>query len=626
MASKAATGVTAKFSSMILSGEIVGPVALGYGSLKGIKGDDQCFSYKLAPVHAYTAQQAPAISKTHHPEHYHIQHLLTNKTSPLWVSIFCAKLNGGNKKVIRTYMVRRVRTAVIEALKKHGYDLSGRRIPAGVGKDNKDEEIFGTMLISTKEAAMTAKMDDIQEQAELAVSAMMRMSRYKNKSQDLNPSQITNRPGNGSNQTKRTPVGNRTRGSEESKTMNSPMMKGKHYFAMLISLTVGKVDAGVAVLLTQDKRLIEFPSILLPPNITSGSIVDITVARNLVSEERSQKSFVALQDSIFNSFGASEPSAPVLRCRNATQTSVVLEWDPIDLATADVISLSLFRNGQKAGNIPRPSQMLSTKISGLAVDTEYTFHLVLRTSAGTFSSEKVVVKTHKMTDLSGITVTPGILPAALRDSLVKAVERIGAKIADSVRIDTTHFVTTEGRGIAWEKAVEMNIPVVRPEWVDGCERGGRIVGVRQYYLDADPKQRQVVSNAPPPQLAQTEPPKEQVTTPPTSPPPTNGRNGQTVPPTPPAKDTPRPNKEEREKKREADSSSDSEGGNEKEEKEKTAMPEEQKSRASDLEQQKLSLRPAAPFGVSADDLTKSGEENTSGNQTPGNASFQDVAL
>ncbi|KAF7852755.1 uncharacterized protein EAF02_012154 [Botrytis sinoallii] len=398
---------------------------------------------------------------------------------------------------------------------------------------------------------------------------------------------------------------------------------------MLISLTVGKVDAGVAVLLTQDKRLIEFPSILLPPNITSGSIVDITVARNLVSEEKSQKSFVALQDSIFNSFGASEPSAPVLRCRNATQTSVVLEWDHIELATADVISLSLFRNGQKAGNIPRPSQMLSTKISGLAVDTEYTFHLVLRTSAGTFSSEKVVVKTHKMTDLSGITVTPGILPASLRDSLVKAVDRIGAKMADTVRIDTTHFVTTEGRGIAWEKAVEMNIPVVRPEWVEGCERGGRIVGVRQYYLDADPKQRQIVSNTPPAQPAQAEPPREQVTTPTTSPPPTNtnGTNGQTVPPTPPAKDTPKPEKEEREKeKEEGDSSSDSGEVQEKQETEKVAVPEEQKSRASDVEQQKLALRPAAPFGVSADDLTKSGEENTSGNQTPGNASFQDVAL
>lgn len=174
----------------------------------------------------------------------------------------------------------------------------------------------------------------------------------------------------------------------------------------------------------------------------------------------------------------------MLRCRNATQTSVVLEWDPIQLATADLISLSLYRNGQKAGTIPKPLQMHTTKISGLAVDTKYTFHLVLRTTAGTYTSDKVEVQTHKMTDLSGITITTGILPQAMRESLAAAVERIGAKIVDNVRIDTTHFVTTEGRGIQWEKAVEMNIPVVRPEWVDACEKNGRILGVTKFYLDA----------------------------------------------------------------------------------------------------------------------------------------------
>ncbi|KAI4111809.1 MAG: hypothetical protein LQ339_000267 [Xanthoria mediterranea] len=260
---------------------------------------------------------------------------------------------------------------------------------------------------------------------------------------------------------------------------------------MLISLTVGKVDAGVAVLLTEDKRLIEFPSILLPPSITSGSIVDITVSRNLASESAAQKSFQSLQSSILSTYGQQSPSPPVIRCRNATQTSIVLEWDPIALATAELRNLSLYRNGSKAGNIPKPKEMTSTKMSGLAVDTEYNFQLVLRTSAGLYSSDKLTVRTHKMTDLSGITVTPGMMAPPLRESLSGAIDRIGGKIAETVRIDTTHFVCMEGRGREWEKAVEMNIPVVRPEWVEGCEREGRIVGVRGYYLNADPKLRQV---------------------------------------------------------------------------------------------------------------------------------------
>ncbi|KAF2153017.1 chitin biosynthesis protein, partial [Myriangium duriaei CBS 260.36] len=258
---------------------------------------------------------------------------------------------------------------------------------------------------------------------------------------------------------------------------------------MLVSLTVGKVDAGVAVLLTEDKRLIEFPSILLPPDITSGSIVDIDVSRNFQSERSAAQKFAELQSEIFSTFGQATPSAPVLRCRNATQTSVVLEWDPVSLATSELRSLSLYRNGSKAGNIPRDK--LSTKISGLQVDHEYTFHLVLRTSAGTYSSERLTVRTQKMTDLTGITVTPGVMPQPLRDSLEETIKQIGAKLIDTVRIDTTHFVCTEGRGQAWEKAVEMNIPVVVPDWVKGCQRDGRITGVRGYYLNADPKLRPV---------------------------------------------------------------------------------------------------------------------------------------
>ncbi|EEP79676.1 conserved hypothetical protein [Uncinocarpus reesii 1704] len=260
---------------------------------------------------------------------------------------------------------------------------------------------------------------------------------------------------------------------------------------MLVSLTVGKVDAGVAVLLTQDNRLIEFPSVLLPSDIASGSIVDITVSRNIAAEVSSASAFQSLQKRILHTYGINAPSPPVLRLKNATQTSLVLEWDPINLATASLKSLSLYRNDSKAGSIPRPLEMRSTKISGLAIDTEYTFHLVLRTSAGVFSSQKLVCRTHKMTDLSGITVTPGVMPPEMRASLESAIERIGAKMVETIQIDTTHFVCVEKRGTGWEKAVEMNIPVVRPEWVDGCEREGTIVSVRGYYLDADPKLRQI---------------------------------------------------------------------------------------------------------------------------------------
>ncbi|KAH6973629.1 hypothetical protein BKA56DRAFT_555249 [Ilyonectria sp. MPI-CAGE-AT-0026] len=382
---------------------------------------------------------------------------------------------------------------------------------------------------------------------------------------------------------------------------------------MLVSLTVGKVDAGVTVLLTPDKRLIEFPSILLPPNISSGSIVDIAVSQNATKEAAADRSFRSLQDHIYGSFGSAEPDTPALRCRNATQTSVVLEWDPIQLATADLISLSLYRNGQKAGNIPRPLQMHSTKISGLAVDTEYTFHLVLRTTAGTFISERVPVRTHKMTDLSGITITTGILPSAIKESLTQTVERMGAKLVDGVRIDTTHFVTTEGRGQQWEKAVESNIPVVRPEWVDACEKTGRILGVTKFYLDA--------MKPGPPSEGQT----------PTPPP---AEKDKELPPAPTPNGGKAEEKGDNKDAQNGDTTEDStdDDDEEPEQKAKATPKEEQKVRFEDKQEQKVALRPggAASNGnqPSADRPEDDDEEdaNAKPTGTPDGSSFQEVEL
>ncbi|KAI1436423.1 BRCT domain-containing protein [Xylaria sp. CBS 124048] len=252
--------------------------------------------------------------------------------------------------------------------------------------------------------------------------------------------------------------------------------------------------------------------------------------------------------------------------------------------------------------------MHSTKISGLAVDTEYTFHLVLRTSAGTMTSGQVVVRTHKMTDLSGITITAGILPPQTRDNLTAAVERIGAKVVDSVRIDTTHFVTTEGRGAAWEKAVEMNIPVVRPEWVAACEESGRILGVTKFYLDA-------LRPGPPIQSPTT-------TTP-------------AAPPTPPQKEKDLPaapspaqgsreggateEKGEKERRDGEDKKTENNGVDD-----NAKATGEQEAISEDKEEQKFAIRPSAEAKVS--DSNSADEEKQAGASPGDGASFQDVAL
>lgn len=139
-----------------------------------------------------------------------------------------------------------------------------------------------------------------------------------------------------------------------------------------VQFTVGKLDAGMvsafnavwnlwhlnhpwlqAILLTEDHHLIEFPSLLLPKGVTSGSIVNIAVSRNIPEEEKKMKEFWELQEAILATFGQDEPEVPVVRVKNITQTSLILEWDPLLLHTAKLRSLDIYKNGTKLAQVNR---------------------------------------------------------------------------------------------------------------------------------------------------------------------------------------------------------------------------------------------------------------------------------
>lgn len=64
------------------------------------------------------------------------------------------------------------------------------------------------------------------------------------------------------------------------------------------SLYVSKLDAGVAILMTDDHHIIEFPSILLPESTKSGSMVRITAVRDELLEQKRLQDFIQLQDEI----------------------------------------------------------------------------------------------------------------------------------------------------------------------------------------------------------------------------------------------------------------------------------------------------------------------------------------
>jgi hypothetical protein len=173
---------------------------------------------------------------------------------------------------------------------------------------------------------------------------------------------------------------------------------------MSFHFTIGKSDAGSSILIGEGSHIVEFPSVLLPPGCEPGSIVSISCQRDVAAEQRVAAAFWSLQDMILDTFGAHSPAAPVLKLRNVTQTSVTLEWEPLQLASAKVLSLSIWRNGQRLAAIPNPTTNTSTKLSGLDLDSAYTFHLVLKTSAGSYTSNLVKTRTHTIANTSGIRV------------------------------------------------------------------------------------------------------------------------------------------------------------------------------------------------------------------------------
>ncbi|RUS30751.1 hypothetical protein BC938DRAFT_479007 [Jimgerdemannia flammicorona] len=251
-----------------------------------------------------------------------------------------------------------------------------------------------------------------------------------------------------------------------------------------VQFTVGKLDAGMALLISRDHHLIEFPSLLLPNGVTSGSIVNIAVNRNLAEEERQMQEFWDLQEAILETFGKESPAAPVLRVKNVTQTSLTLEWDQLILRTARLRSLDIYKNDQKLAQHHIPAGVNFVKLSGLDVDQVYEFHIVVKTTAGSMTSNRVHVRTHKMDNLTGIHVAFGAFeePEPLISDLKDLVSKIDAKWSAEVTSDTTHLLAQLPGGRNYDQALQLSIPVVKPGWLVQCERTGKIQAALPYYI------------------------------------------------------------------------------------------------------------------------------------------------
>lgn len=116
---------------------------------------------------------------------------------------------------------------------------------------------------------------------------------------------------------------------------------------------------------------------------------------------------------------------------------------------------------------------------------------MLRTTAGTFPSNLIRMRTHTMSDTSGISVCFGnVQDKALLENAIAALEEMRAKWSDKIQIDTTHFVcttpaststagqTSGGAGVEYQRALQLSIPVVQPHWILACHAERKYVPPR----------------------------------------------------------------------------------------------------------------------------------------------------
>ncbi|CAD6565502.1 MAG: Chitin synthase, class 5 [Tremellales sp. Tagirdzhanova-0007] len=279
-------------------------------------------------------------------------------------------------------------------------------------------------------------------------------------------------------------------------------------FLPLVTFTLGKLDAGMAILLGPNAHLLEFPSLLLPspspgsPPLGPGSILTITVSRDLAAEAVAQNAFSRLQSDILETFGTTAPSPPIMKIRNVTQTSLCVEWEKLELGSAGFRGLEMFKNGQRwgriggelVGGIGRMGKR-EWKTGGLQSGEDYTFQLVLKTTAGTFPSNLIRVRTHTMDNLTGLLIYFGPLqPPSLLNQLRTCLSDIDARECPTVALDTTHFVCTtpivggdeSGRAgsidMAYQQAIRANLPVVGPGWLLAVAGERKLVPISNYLL------------------------------------------------------------------------------------------------------------------------------------------------
>lgn len=129
------------------------------------------FDCRFSPGRSYPINSMRIVDDPRNPLYKQTKRRWLARTEPLWWNCLCQPRAGTSmtRRVIRSWLSRRLRQSFVESLRKHGFDVAGRRFPSGAtGK-----EMYGTVQLTPRPSMMTASPEILQNQTDHAVRLLI---------------------------------------------------------------------------------------------------------------------------------------------------------------------------------------------------------------------------------------------------------------------------------------------------------------------------------------------------------------------------------------------------------------------------------------------------------------------
>ncbi|OBA27832.1 hypothetical protein HANVADRAFT_30617, partial [Hanseniaspora valbyensis NRRL Y-1626] len=260
----------------------------------------------------------------------------------------------------------------------------------------------------------------------------------------------------------------------------------------VVDVTIGKHDSSITYLTTSDFKVLEFPSSLLPDNIKTGAVLKIQIDFNESLTKETNNKFIDFQNNLLDKISTFKPKKPELFVKTKLPTSITLAWEPLNLGIAKLKNVSLWHKSLKLSQIATiyNIQNRTYKLTGLNISSKHVFQLRIDTSNGIYSSEMMLAETLSSNDLSGFNICVGALSDGNTtfDDIKAVADALSiSQLSRQCNEDTTHYITdtvddeNEEHDLQLNVAKNLNIPIVKPNWLQGCLKEKQLLGVKKFY-------------------------------------------------------------------------------------------------------------------------------------------------